>query len=363
MAKKKAIEEIQLQIENLSTENITILEYSGYRNPCKIHCNTCGKNYNFSQYTNVVTRLKRKRGICEDCFKRPKKQKSFEQSLKDRFPNEDIEIIEYINNTSFCKYKCKKCNTTHTIEKADALWKKQHICKKCFPPRYKEVEKQKENFVDFIQKTNKWELIDDLSNINGSTPVACKCTKCGTTTAKTMYLYLQGIGCIVCDGNKKKTTQEFKEELDQDYELLSEYVNNKTPVLLRHNCGFCYKVTPDAYVNQGQRCPKCMKKKSKGERAIEYFLKKNNIEYFSEFPVLIDGHYLRFDFYLPDRDIYIEFQGIQHYEPGHFNSTEENFERQQKNDDRKRNYCGNKLIEIHYKDIDDTDAILSKRLY
>lgn len=360
MAKQKSLQEIQNQIDSLTSENLSILNYNGYRNPCQIHCNTCGKDYTFSQYGNVVTRLKKKRGICEDCYKKPKKQQAFSQSLKDTFPDEDFEIIEYNGNVSSCVYKCKKCGTIHSITKATSLRNKQHLCNTCFPPRHDEVEKQKQNFTEFIEKSDKWELIDDLSNINGSTPVACRCKQCNTITSKTMYLYMKGIGCIVCNGNKKKTTEEFRQELDEDYELLSEYTNNKAPVLLKHACGFCYKVTPDAYINQGQRCPKCQRKQSRGEKAIEKFLKNNNIDFFSEFPVRIDGHNLRFDFYLPEYDMYIEFQGLQHYESKHFNMSLKNFQNQQQNDERKRQYCGNKLIEIPYTELKNIEDILSK---
>lgn len=361
MAKQKTLEEIQNKINLLSSEKLEILEYNGFRRSCKIRCNSCGKIYTYTQYGNFENRLKRHVGICKDCFCIPKKKKAFEQSLQDLFPGEYIEIIDYTGNTKPCTYKCSKCGEVFTVAHAKTLKGKQHLCKKCFPMRYQEVEKQKKEFIDFIEKSNKWELIDDLSNINGSTQVACKCKQCGAVTSKTMYLYLKGIGCIVCDGNKKKTTEEFKQELDNDYELLSEYINNKTHVLLKHkSCGFCYKVVPDAYVNQGQRCPRCRRKQTKGERAIANFLKKHNIEYFSEFPVVINGHNLRFDFYIPSYDLYIEFQGIQHYEPNHFSSSEKQFKQQQQNDNRKRKYCGEKLIEIKYDELDNVEDILSK---
>lgn len=61
--------------------------------------------------------------------------------------------------------------------------------------------------------------------------------------------------------------------------------------------------------------------------------------------------------YLPDRNICIEYQGEQHYEPICFggislSKAEDNFQDNIKRDNIKRNYCLNnsiKLIEISYK--------------
>ena len=48
---------------------------------------------------------------------------------------------------------------------------------------------------------------------------------------------------------------------------------------------------------------------------------------------------LRFDFYLPDYNTCIEFQGLQHFKPIDFFGGEEDFIIQQKNDNKKKEYC------------------------
>lgn len=363
MAKKKSIEEIQKQINSISKENLTIIEYNGGSKPCKIICNTCGKEYKISQYGNLITCLKRGRGVCEDCFNLPKKRRDFENSLKCKFENEFIEILSFKGNTKPIKYKCKKCGTEKVLVKAKSLLKKEHLCNICFPPRYKEVVEQKKAFLKFISESEEWILEDDITTIGAHDKVTCKCKKCGKKSNKTMYLYLKGIGCGYCSGNIRRTTEDFKGMLDSDYELLSEYTGNHKHVLLKHlTCGFCYKVTPDAYLNQEQRCPKCSRLQSKGEKKIEKFLKEHNIEYYSEYVVIIENRPLRFDFYLPENNLYIEFQGIQHYEPGHFNQTEKQFQRQQENDNLKKQYYGERLLEIKYNEIEKINEILSQNL-
>ena len=67
---------------------------------------------------------------------------------------------------------------------------------------------------------------------------------------------------------------------------------------------------------------------------------------------------LIFDFYLPEYNICIEYQGGQHYERFRFEKDDTNLKKRIYRDQIKRNYCkqkGIELIEIKY-----TDAIEEK---
>lgn len=214
-------------------------------------------------------------------------------------------------------------------------------------------------------------MLEDISVIqNAHSKIKCQCMKCGTISNKTIYTYLNGYGCSTCYGNKTKTSEEFIKELPDGYELLSEYKNNRTKVKLKHECGFCYETTPgnllalkneDKYSTRGL-CPKCTRKRSRGEKVIRDFLEDNNIEYIEQYPLTIEQHSLRFDFYLPKHDIYIEFLGIQHFEQKAFNRTEKQFHNQVDNDNRKRRYCKDKLIEITYNEFDKIHDILAEKI-
>ena len=79
--------------------------------------------------------------------------------------------------------------------------------------------------------------------------------------------FLMNKRCPKCAGNKKKTTEEFKEEVynlvKDEYEALGEYINASTLIKLKHNtCGFVYEVRPNSFLN-GTRCPKCCSRKKK----------------------------------------------------------------------------------------------------
>lgn len=363
MSERLVMKEAQERINQYENEKLLLKEFSGVNKPCRIKCLTCGKERYFSQFNNAISSLKNKRGVCKTCYTIPKKQKRFEQSLKSVFKDEPFEIIKYQGNTKPCEIRCLKCG--HIIKNmvAKNIINYKHICKKCFPPKYEKIQKNLENFKKFIEESSQWELISDLDNIQTGKEIICKCKKCGKISYKRLDLYLKGVGCGKCQNNVKLTTDEFKQKLDEDYELLSEYKNNKTKVLLKHKtCGFVFSMIPDAYINQEQRCPRCKRIMSKGEKKIKHFLQEYQIDYEQEYPVKINNHNLRFDFYLPVQDKYIEFQGIQHYEEKHFNRDSQAFLKQVANDNLKRDFCKDKLIEIPYIDITRIQDILYEKL-
>lgn len=114
-------------------------------------------------------------------------------------------------------------------------------------------------------------------------------------------------------------------------------------------------------------CPFCGK--SKGEMAIESYLKKNqiNFDYQKRFFDCRDKKPLPFDFFIEHSKILIEFQGIQHFEPVDFGGESKyEFKRITKRDKIKKNWCKKneyKLIAIPYWNIDNIDEILERNLW
>ena len=120
--------------------------------------------------------------------------------------------------------------------------------------------------------------------------------------------------------------------------------------------------TPNDHLG-GAGCPVC--NESKGEKAIRLFFDEHNIEYEMQktFPDCKYKNVLPFDFFLPQSNICIEFQGQQHYEEVEAWGGSEGFEYRQRMDDIKRDYCKNngiRLIEIRYDE--DVEEVLEKAL-
>lgn len=164
-----------------------------------------------------------------------------------------------------------------------------------------------------------------------------------------------------------KTTEEFKKDIlkleNKNYELLSEYKNCHTKVLMKHNeCGNTYEVCPTDFLS-GYRCPKC--KHSLGEKIIREWLIKNNFSFEEQFSFsdCIYKRPLKFDFKVNiDKNdfVLIEFDGIQHFQKMWY---DKNFENQKIRDKIKDDYCEKNnitLFRINYTQFDNLENILTE---
>ena len=109
---------------------------------------------------------------------------------------------------------------------------------------------------------------------------------------------------------------------------------------------------PNNHLNNNG-CPRC--KESKGEKEIREWLINNKIKYKPQhrFPECKNILTLPFDFYLPEHNTCIEFNGRQHYEPINKWGGIENLKEIQRRDKIKMEYCQNNnipLIIIKYND-------------
>lgn len=100
-------------------------------------------------------------------------------------------------------------------------------------------------------------------------------------------------------------------------------------------------------------------KSSKGEEKIEQILISNNIKFEREksFPTCGKGMF-RFDFYLPNINTCIEYDGEQHFHPVEYFGGEDAFNKQVTYDNIKNEWCkkqGVNLIRIPYTDYDKID--------
>lgn len=333
-------------------ENILVLEYTGAKNSARVKCLDCGKKYSVERGENLLR--KNKVCICPNCFRKIEKYNNFVNKLKDKFPQEDLSVENFIDRLSPCDIVCNTCgNKIHYSNAAYVLQKNNNVfCRKCHPAKEAERNITKQNFRDFLVNHKEWLLQDNLDNVKFTqNTVACKCLHCGRINYKTMYDYMRGRKCFCQTTTEPKTQEVFKSCLEEDYELLTPYSNIYGKVKIRHkSCGFVYETTArNCWLGKG-KCPKCHKKESTGEKQIAAFLDEAKIDYIREYPIRINNHLLRIDFYIPSRNLYIEYQGIQHYEPIAYFGGQERFVKQQEYDKYKRDYLQDNLLIISYKE-------------
>lgn len=180
----------------------------------------------------------------------------------------------------------------------------------------------------------------------------------------------RGEGCPVCKKRKLrehflKDENWFKEKLEKanpSLELVSEYQGIKYPVTCRCKiCGHETTTCADKFTTLQTGCRFC--KLSIRESIIYTYLEEHNISFVPQ-KCFDDCRYkqlLPFDFYLPNYNICIEYQGEQHYKPVDFSYTpteeskqlsQKRFELGKKRDAIKKKYCEDNnifLLEISYK--------------
>lgn len=163
-------------------------------------------------------------------------------------------------------------------------------------------------------------------------------------------------GCPICANNQRLTKEQFVNKAKKIHGDIYDYskvnyinVSNKVIIICPKHGEFEQSVTNHIHNKNG--CPKC--KLSTGETKVMRFLEKHKIEYSPQkrFKQCKNKGMLPFDFYLPGKNICIEFQGKQHYKMEKFFGGEEGFKLIKINDKIKKEFCkknGIKLIRIKY---------------
>ena len=124
---------------------------------------------------------------------------------------------------------------------------------------------------------------------------------------------------------KRSNTEEFikKAKLihkeNYDYSLVKYGRNAFEKVIIICKEHGEFEMSPHNFL-AGQNCPKCKHSTSLGEKKIEKYLSELNIRFIKQkrFFFIKRKRTLPFDFYLPDYNLVIEFQGRQHYEDVEF---------------------------------------------
>ena len=161
-------------------------------------------------------------------------------------------------------------------------------------------------------------------------------------------------GCPICNGGVKLTSNQYYSLCkEKGYDLpIEDYVNSTTKIKHKCNNGHIYVQQPNSHL-QGRGCPIC--NESHGEKFIRNYLNNNNIKYIPQkkFHDLKDKTYLSYDFYLPDYNTLIEYQGQQHFQSVSFNSKDySDLDKQKCHDRIKQRFAkenGYKLLSPTYK--------------
>lgn len=237
-------------------------------------------------------------------------------------------------------YRCTICN-----------------CNKYQPNPSKGIDKYKKEIRDLFK--DEYSILGD-TYINNRSGILTRHNICGHEWSPRPDNLKAGYGCPKCKGGSTFTQEMFEEKVKEiygdEYTVLGDYINNKTDILIRHNCDHCnnheFKVRPSNFTSNMTQCPICSerRKESRGEKQIRRWLDKNNFIYYTEykFDDCKDKQLLRFDFYVKLKDgnfKLIEYDGEQHFRATGF-YPKEKVELIKKHDSMKNSYCKEKGIDL-----------------
>ncbi|MCK9417576.1 hypothetical protein M0Q97_13120 [Candidatus Dojkabacteria bacterium] len=252
-----------------------------------------GNKYNYSEIPENINRLDRVTIICPE-------HGEFQQIAKNHYSGRG----------------CQKCSGNKKYSNESFIEKSKFI----------HNSKYDYSLVNYINNRTKIKIICPLHGVFEQVPVS----------------HIRGYGCPSCANCKKSNNIEFKEKaillhgVKYDYSHIN-YINAKTKIKIICPVHGSFEQTPNKHL-LGEGCPNC--KNSKGENHIRRYFIKNKIKYIQQ-KKFKDCKYINelpFDFYLPDYNMCVEFDGQQHFIK-HKIWGEESFKNTIRNDKIKNDFC------------------------
>lgn len=292
-------------------------------------------------------------------------ESTYDQYFKSRIEkiNPEFEFV------SICKFndriyshdiiiKHKVCGDTFTIRLGNFM--SSNHCPYCYGSKTNHrvfLEKFKKRRPDDY---NEYEILSEYER--NDKPITVKHIPCGRIFDITPTALMHTKDKCACVYNRYTHVHTFDilnkrvHDLDPEYILVdcpnkSRIHTTKHKVTFKHlTCGTVFKTRPHSFIHVGIRCPKCSKSimnkhDSFGVVTIERWLQNNHLYYkrestFNKLRSPMTNRKLRFDFYMPDLNLVIEYDGKQHVDT-HTNGifTEEKYERIHLYDEVKNKFC------------------------
>lgn len=361
-------------------------EYESLNSTLTVTCRECHRKFERSGY---MLQTGQKCPFCE----KDKKVKEFIEKAKKKFGERfSYKLVPDTFNTILCGNKnvtiiCNKCHKNFNTNRNNFL-RGDGKCPHC--KQLKIAKKHKRDFIKIATKNfgdrfsydkvsyKDWMGGPFCMDFMPNPLVEIFCNKCKKYFIISEKSFLKSGFCKECEKEKRRKISKklFLEKAKEKYKDLydykkMEYVNDQTPIeIICNKCGDVFTITPYGHIhNKYGGCKTCEVKEpikptstSKGEKLIKELLEYNNIKYIHQktFNGCKDKKFLRFDFYLPDQNLCIEYQGQQHYNNKFFLSFcktkkegKEKFKIQRIHDKIKKQYCKDNnidLFEITYKD-------------
>lgn len=275
----------------------------------------------------------------------PKKSTTEEFINKSRIKHDDkydYSLVNYINSSSKVEIIC---NEHGIFNQSPNNHLKGAGCPSCCGL----IKPTTGEFIEKAKKIhgNKYDYsLTKYINIRTNVKIICKIHGVFEQLSNS---HLNGKGCAKCTG-KNKTTDIFITECKKvhdyryDYSLVDYKTSNSKISIICKKHGLFEQLANDHL--RGRGCPSCST--SKGEQIITDYLTDNDILFEPQktFKGCVYKNKLKFDFYLSEQNICIEYDGRQHYDAIDYFGGDVGLKKTQLRDKIKDDYCANNNISI-----------------
>lgn len=272
---------------------------------------------------------------------------------------------DYSNGRSLLTFLCSNCDTP--FKNTGFLYKKSDDAKRCFVCKKKlkiNHPTSRSVFIDACKKVHgdyyDYSLIPDV--FSAKQKITIICPKHGEITTSADQHKNKYAGCQQCHISnittanrssktnfivKANSVHEFKYRYEQ-----VDYINATTPITIICPKHGAYEQIPDVHL-RGSGCKICGST-SRPVKEILLMLDDLNVAYSTEKTfddcIGVKGRVLRFDIFIPENNLCIEYDGVHHFQPTKYSSNISNaqmetyFKIQQQNDKIKDEYCAQNNI-------------------
>lgn len=348
---------------------VPLERYAGGKRKILFKCNICGNEWKTTPNNIMKTKNCPKCSLEKKARERTLTHIEFIETAKEKMGQlfHDYEVLgKYEGIKRKIKIRHKICGYEWEITPGNFYVAK--TCPKCHgrvdgkisKERRKKNMKTNEEFEKELKEVwgNEYTPLEKYGGYNFK--ILTRHEKCGYEWKTRAGTLLKGHGCPKCGGNYRRTTEDYRKELEAKFgkklRLISDFTDVKTDVIIQcDECGEIFTRNAGYLINSDKvaGCPVC-RPISSGEEVVRRHLVDSGIYYITQFPIKVDNQTLRFDFAIYNRDrivAFIEYHGEQHYQPIEFFGGLKAFKQQKERDNIKKNYCKTNnisLIEIPY---------------